>query len=246
MKFFLAFAIVIFSTFSCKKPADRKCFKTVGAYSSDTLSFESFNKIRIFEHLNCVLIQDSMDQVVISGGKNLIEMVECKLDNGFLELKNLNQCNFLRNFKNDILIEIHFTELINLESFHSGQITNLDTLQLKWFAYNGLDGAGSCLLNLKAEFISVYIEHGHSDITLQGKVNNLAININNYGACNSKELAVRDSLIVVSNTVVPLFVNADLAHCKMQTKSSGNITYFGNPLSLNITNLDSGHVIEGH
>jgi hypothetical protein len=242
---FLLFCIVGFYCISsCRKPSERKCFKSVGTFTSDTLSFESFDKIRIYEHLNCILIQDSLNQVVISGGENLIAFVSCDIQDGFLELKNLNRCNFMRNFKNDISIEIHFKDLINLESYNSERISNLDTLHLKWFAFNALDGAGSCMLNLKAESVSVYIEHGHSDLSLLGDVDNLNINVNNYGACNTRNLLVRDSLVVVSNTVVPLYVNALNTKCIMQTKSSGDIAYYGKPLTINTFSFASGKIHE--
>ncbi len=88
--------LILTLLFSCKKAEDRSCFKKEGANISKSILLEHYEKIYLKEHLTYVLVQDTIEKIIINGGENLVNFVESSVDNKTLSIQNKNRCNFLR------------------------------------------------------------------------------------------------------------------------------------------------------
>ncbi len=221
---------------SCTKADNRRCFKSAGEEDEKVIELESFDKLLLKEKIRYVLIQDTVEKIVLKGGKNLLNFIEYSIVDGTLELSNGNTCAFLRSFKKKVTAEIHFKELINIHFEGTEPLTNEGTLQFNWLTFLIRDGAGSVDLKMNAEAIHATISHGWGDFTFSGQVAYANFNINSNGFCDTYGMQVLDSLTVISKTQGTVKVNAANAQFKAEINGDGDIWYIGNPIGAPILN----------
>lgn len=221
---------------ACTKADNRRCFKSAGEDAEKEIPLESFNKLLLREKIQYVLVQDTVEKIVLKGGKNLLNFIEYSIVDGKLEVSNENTCAFLRSFKKKVIAEIHFKELINLHFEGTEPLTNEGTLQLNWFTFLIRDGAGSVDLRINADAVYATVSHGWGDFTFSGQVNHANLNVKSNGYCNTYGLQVMDSITVVSNTQGTLKVNAANTQFKAEINGDGDIWYIGNPIGTPIFN----------
>lgn len=223
---FISFLVLLVS---CEKQENRSCFKTAGDDSSIELLVDPFDKVYLKEHMEFILIQDTVEKVVISGGKNLLNFIDIAVIDGRLEVFNTNRCSFLRSFKKKVKVEIHFKQLINIHFEGTETLSNVGTLQFNWLSVLIRDGAGPVKLNFNANTIFTTIAHGWGDFTYTGNVNYANFNVRSNGYCDTYGLNVTDSITVISNTPGTSKINANGAQLKAEIDGSGDIWYKGVP-----------------
>lgn len=231
---------------SCSKAEDRSCVKSAGEESSLTIDLESFDQLFLREHLEYVLIQDSVEKVVLKGGKNLLNFVEANVTDGLLEISNQNKCNFLRSYKKKIKVEIHFKSLSNIHFEGTESLTNSDTLQFQWMTILIRDGAGPVKLNFNAESIVAVVSHGWGDFTFNGTVKNANLTVRSNGFCDVYGMKVQDTLIAISKTQGSMKVNADNCIFKAQIDEDGDIFYKGLPSYKSLNRYGTGELIDAN
>jgi hypothetical protein len=241
---FLTYVVLAFFLFACKKPEDRRCWKQAGEEDTLAVNVNAFQKINVQEHLVCTLVQDTIEKVVISGGKNLLNFVGVNVENGLLTLTNENKCSFLRSYEQRVKVEIHFKTLSNIDFEGTEPLTCRDTLQLDWFTLLIRDGAGPVNLLLNAQLITATLAHGYGDFTMQGQTNQAIFNVRSNGYCNTYGLKIAESITVISRTQADLRINAHQCILRAQTEVGGNIYYKGVPNSIEFNRYGSGNLID--
>ncbi|MBI1835827.1 MAG: DUF2807 domain-containing protein [Flavobacteriia bacterium] len=217
---------------ACKKPEDRKCFKFIGIDTLKELTFENFDKLKLYENVKYILIQDSTNKVILKGGKNLLNEIKIDYADNIIEIKNKNRCNFLRNYSKKVTAEIHFTSLQNIEYTGTENLTNIGQLKFEYFALSVCDGAGSVNLNIDSKVIKALVTGGNGDFTLSGKVNFGMFTINGNGFCNTYNLDIVDSIGVITNSSAPVKINTSFSKFKYEIKKNGDLYYKGSPSSV--------------
>jgi hypothetical protein len=235
----LAFSTLL----SCKKPADRSCFKSVGSETTKEISLASFEKLALKEHVRYVLIQDSLDKVVLKGGKNLLNLIETTVSDHVLEIKNKNRCNFLRSYKKVVTAEIHFTKLVNINFVGTEPLTSIGTIKTDYFAFYSRDGAGDVVLDLDAQFINAEADHGWCNYTFTGKTKAARISVKSNSYCDVAGLLVSDSIFVASESEGDIKINANQIPIKGYIKENGNVYYKGTPSSIDVYITGKGQVL---
>lgn len=224
----LFFVVVLIS---CKKAEFRSCVKSAGPDAERVVDLEHFDQLFLREKIKYVLVQDTVEKVVIKGGKNLLNFIDCKVTDALLEISNENKCAFLRSIKHKVTVEIHFKELINIRYEGTETLTNKGQLNVGWLTFLVRDGAGPVNLNLKAQAIYAGVSHGWGDFTFTGEVGHLNLNIRSNGYCDTYGMIVHDSLTVISNTPGIVKVNADNTYLKAELSGSGDVWYKGMTLA---------------
>jgi hypothetical protein len=230
MRILLGILTILLILTSCRKAEDRRCLKTIGDESERIIETESFDKLYLKEKLRYVLVQDTVEKVVLKGGENLLNFIDVKVVDGRLELYNENKCNFLRNLKKKVVAEIHFKTLINIHFEGTEELRSEGGLNFSWLTLLIRDGAGPVKLDLQGEAIFATVSHGWGDFTFTGNVKHANLNVKSNGWCDTYGLNVEDSITVVSNTPATLKVNADGAALKAELDGSGDIWYIGSPI----------------
>ncbi len=228
--------------FSCKKPEDRTCFKLLGSETVKEIPLASFDRLDLREHVKYVLIQDSLDKVVLKGGKNLLNLIEVKSESGLVTIENKNRCGFLRNAKKVVVAEIHFTRLVNIRFIGTEPLTNQGTIYTDYFTFYSRDGAGDVTLDLNAIEINAEANHGWCNFTLTGATQKARICAKSNSYCDVSGLTVTDSLYVASETVGDIKVNANNLVIYGYITQSGNILYKGTPLGVDVLLNGTGSV----
>ena len=83
---------------SCDIDNVSDCFQSTGAIISTEFQVEPFTKIRFENDISLVLKQDSIQQVVIETGENLLSNIQVKVENGVLIIQDNNSCNLVREY----------------------------------------------------------------------------------------------------------------------------------------------------
>lgn len=239
---------IIFSLFclisSCKKPENRKCWKFLGKESIKEISVTSFSKLKLNKHLAYVIIQDSLDKIVLRGGENMLNLVECNVNNDLLEITNTNKCNFLRNQKKSITVEIHCTNIYNIHYEGTEYLKTEGTLVSDYFVLFIRDGAGPVTMNLQSKIIDADISHGYGDYTLTGTTEFARISARSNGYCDTYGLAVSDSIYVSSETPGIIKIQANGIPIRGYSKGTGDIWYKGSPTSIDVILNSTGKVLD--
>lgn len=228
---------------SCKKAEDRRCLKGAGEETTITVALDDFHEIFIGPNINVVLVQDSLNELHIFGGENLVNFISSDVEEGLLDLRNENKCNFLRSYKREITVEVHFTTLSQINFEGTKPLRCEKTITGNNLAVFVRDGAGLVDLDVAYNNISYTITNGWGNFDLSGTTGTLKMNIRSNGFGSTYNLDVSQQLDVVSNTAGLLKLNTEGADCRVQLQSVGDIWYIGTPNSLDVTTLDKGEWI---
>ena len=236
------FLLVGLLVFSCKKPENRACFKFLGPETIKEIPLASFQGLDLKEHVEYVLVQDSLDKVVLKGGKNVLNLIEVSVDAGTLTIENKNKCSFLRNPKKVVVAEIHFTKLINVRFIGTEPLRSQGTIYTDYFTFYSRDGAGDVTLDVNALEINAEANHGWCNFTLTGSTQKARICAKSNSYCDVSGLTVTDSMYVASETVGDIKINAENLLIYGHITESGNILYKGNPLGIAVLLNGTGAV----
>jgi len=237
---------ISFLVFGCKKAEERNCVKSIGSNTSKEILLEDFDLIFMGPHIKYKLIQDVVNKVVINGGENIVGEIEVDILYKKLTIKNNNKCAFLRPYNEVIEVEIHFIDLINIDFEGTHEVLCPDTIQLNDFTLAIRDGAGPFDLKLNANSLNLIITHGWGNYTVSGNVNYATFQINSNGFGNSNGLNVLTDLIVISNSVGLIEVNANSSNLFAEINSSGNIKYVGIPNLIELNHYGTGSLIDNN
>ncbi len=241
----LIIPLIVLLLIGCKKSEDRSCIKSIGEQTEKEVSLDSFDKLFMGPHLRYVLVQDTVEKVVLKGGKNLLNLIETRVDEeNRLNLLNNNTCNFLRDYSEVVIAEIHFKTLtgIRFEGTHEVDCPvpiNADILTLMV-----RDGAGEVRLNLNVNQFWANVTYGWGNFKLSGDANYLNLNIDSNGFGDTYDLNVKDSLHVISKTTELIKVRPDGCVLKAQTHEAGDIWYVGSPTSIDYQAYGTGALID--
>jgi hypothetical protein len=228
---------------ACKKPEDRACWKFTGEETELEIPVAEFDKLRLNPHIAYVLIQDSLDKVVIKGGKNLVNLIDVNVSDKLLEITNKNRCAFLRNAKKELIAEIHCTSVVNIHYEGTEYLRSTGTIRSDYFTLLIRDGAGPVDLTMDSEFINADISHGWGDYTLRGTTASARIGARSNGYCDVYDLTITDSVYVASDSPGNIKVRANGIPLAGFIKNSGNILYKGTPSVISVVRTGSGEVL---
>lgn len=232
--------------FSCAKPEERACLKSAGDELTIEILTPEINRLFLHEHIEYVLVQDTIEKVVLSGGKNLLNFINIDVSDGLLDLSNTNKCHFLRSYKKKVKAEIHFIELINIHYEGTESLTNKDTLQFNWMTFLIRDGACPVTLNFNADVVYATVSHGWGDFTFNGTVNYANLLVKSNGFCDTYGMKAKDSLTVVSKTQGYIKVNVNNTKFKCETDLDGDIYYKGIPSFIKFNQYGTGELIDAN
>ncbi|MES2589395.1 MAG: DUF2807 domain-containing protein [Bacteroidota bacterium] len=236
--------IILFLLFACKKPEDRKCYKSTGENSVRIVYLADFNKLVLKKKLKYVLVQNDSSYLKIIGGENMLNLVSYELnEEGSLEVFNENKCNFLRDLKESITVEIHFKDLSEIQFEGSETLDCPDTLNLNNLKFVILDACGTMNLKINANSVDGEVAYGWGDYTILGQVQNAQLGVRSNGYCNIENLRVLGDFKLKNESVGNMYINATNSNLSGHISGKGNIFYKGLPLTNTVSMLGEGKMI---
>ena len=240
--------LIIISIFAalagCKKSEDRRCFKSTGPETTIVRELDAFHGIFVGPNVNIVLVQDGENEVHIVGGKNLVNFITSDINDGVLRIFNDNKCNFLRSYKYEVTVEVHYIGMSFIEFEGTKPLVSQDQITGNNLTLVIRDGAGLVDLDLAYNNVNVTITNGWGNFDLSGSTGTLIMNLRNNGFGSTYDLNVTNSMDIISNTAGLLKLNAQGADCNVQLQSTGDVWYIGTPNSMSATELDKGILID--
>lgn len=236
--FLIVFILFVF--FACKKAEDRKCVKSAGEYSSKEITLENFSKLNLGPHIEFTLVQDTVNKMIVSGPKNLLNFVTSEINSeGELKIYNKNKCNFLRSYSKYVKVKIHLKKITEIFSKISKDLTCLNTLQTSSLNIHIPEGSGLLSINVDANNFSLR-GNGHCQIQLDGNVNYARFEIWDNFRLNAANLTAKDQLTIKSHSSANAHVYADNCKLGAQISSDGSVWYKGTPTSIEYLRYGTG------
>ena len=227
--------------FSCKKAEEKSCFKSLGEADSLVYSFDSTNQFILSERIKYTLYQDSTNQIIVKGGKNVIPKVAVTISDSIIEIKNENRCNFLRDKEAKIEVEIHSKHYHKIKASPTDSMIFKDTIVDKRLDIELLNGGGFMDLPMDVHQLRLDVIGGVTHFKLSGEVKGFSqifMKVNSYG--DASELTAK-YYSLYNNSTGDLSVNLEAAETIARVSGTGDIIYHGNPASLDIEKTGDGN-----
>ena len=228
---------------ACKKAENRRCVKTAGAETELVHDVDSFDKLDIGPNVKVVLVQDSIERVIVRGGENLVNFIQVDVTDGTLKIVNDNKCNFLRSYKHVVEVEIHLINIINVLFKGTKELSCSNQLNLPYLTFVIEEGAGQCKLNLNCSSLFLGSGFGWGNYEVEGQTNYLKIDLRDNGFGDLYDLQIQDSATVISSSSERMKINLDGALARVETSSYGDIWYIGTPTFLEYNQYGEGELI---
>lgn len=236
----LVLALLLFV--SCKKPQDRGCFKGSGDITTVEIEIDSVQEFRLFKGIVYKFYQDTLRKIVIKGGENVIGFIDVAIDSHVVSLNNLNSCDFLRDYDDKIIVEIHYPYYSKIYAEPTEPMRFIDTLQGEYVKIELRNGGSSLDLNVNVNNLYLGVTMGTGSINVYGKTYYLKLGTQNLGRINALGVEANE-IFIYQSSATDMPVNFSDANVKVHFSGNGDVKYIGNPSSLEITGEGDGEVI---
>lgn len=237
--------IVLFSMwlmfFSCKK--ETPCFKSTGKITKETrIITNEITSIDLQDNIDLIIRQDSVVSLVIEAGEHLLPFIRARQKGNKLELKNDNQCNFLRSYKKDITAYLSLPDINYIYYTGHGNISTEGKLNVNDITFETRNGTGTVSLQLNANKISILQHTGPVDFELSGTSNFAYLFSGGGGWMRCKELI--SNKVHVNHDGTGDVIVSPTNELLIELTSLGNIEYYGNPTLTVSKHTGSGKIIK--
>ncbi len=237
----LTLALVSFT--SCKKGAITDCFYSTGKMSTEDRNIENFNSILLQNNVNLILIKSKNNRVKVEAGSNLISKIITEVNEiGVLEIRNDNNCNWIRSYESPINIYLNYIDIDSIEYRSIGDINTADTLLTDTLWLRVYEGAGQINLELNVQRLYCALHYGTADIVLGGSSGLSYVYSASFGLIDMINLE-SNFMYVNNRSSNDIYLTAK-THLGATIENIGNIYYAGNPLTVNLNRTGSGELIK--
>lgn len=173
----MVFALILFG---CDSENAWDCVQKPGTKILFEIPVEEFHSVTVQDHVDLVLIQDTLTRVKIETGKNLANNIQLSTVNGMLHIEEKSTCNILKNRSNTTVF-IYANELYTIRNASTGTVKNEGIWRqnkVNLIAENYLNPSyrnnGEFYMNLEVQELNV-LTNGHSFLKLEGSAEKASI-----------------------------------------------------------------------
>lgn len=234
---FVQFCTVFFFFFSaCKKENMCDCFKRTGKIIKEKRAISGFTQLLVKDNLNVFIIQDSLFEVTVEAGENIVPLITTEIDGNTLVCRNKNRCNWTRSYKQPLNIYVHMPVIDIIESDGTGDIKTLNTIQAST-CFVQTKNSGNIDLSINTHILRSAM-HGSSDLILHGKADSHGCDIGGTGFLNASDFNTGYTYLHTYTIGLCYIYARDLLICKIDQK--GDVFCYGNPKTVDATLNGSG------
>lgn len=238
------YLILSFCILSCNSEEGLDCFKKQGEQITQEISVEFFEKISISDGIELTIKQDTIQAIYLTAGKNLINDIHFKVENGELKISDENGCEILRNTSRaKVYLTTPILQKINScsqFSIHSDGVLKFPQLELS----SGIEEeTPASIFDLEIENDRLLVNDNVSSVfRITGKTHHLTINFwGSNGRFEGENLKADEVEIFQRSTNDMIVFPID----KIQGKilSTGNVVLKNLPPVVEVEQLFTGHLI---
>ncbi len=234
---FLISLLFVFS--ACKKENMCDCFKRTGSVVFETRELPSFDRVYVENNLNVFITQDSVFEVKVEAGKNLVPLIKLEVVDGTLFCRNKNRCNWTRAYGTPLNVHIRMPLINYITSDGTGDIKSMNTITTPEFEVRTLNSGNMDLMINNNKLTSRM--HGSCDITLNGITGEHSCDIGGTGYLNAEGLQTNFTYIH-SYTLGLSYIRAS-GFLISNIDYQGDVHCYGQPVTIQNTETSSGRLI---
>lgn len=228
---------------SCEKAPLSDCFTSTGDVIEEEREVGSFSSILLRHNVNLHLHQAQQNKLVVKAGSNLLPKIKTQVnENGRLEIRNNNSCNWVRSYDIPIDVYLDFVKLDSLEYRSIGDVTNEGTLFFDTLNLNVPEGSGKLALTIDAGIVYCGLPNGTADVVLKGFCEISYLYAAGFGRIDNRGL-VSKFVYVNNKSSNNLYLQATI-ELGATIENIGNIYYSGSPPLINLNQIGTGKLIK--
>ena len=236
-KLVVFFFVLFFLQVSCKKPG---CFEDAGSLVTIQRETTSFHRVDLFDDVNLVLTQDTLESIKIIAAKNIEPNISVQNENGVLTIRNNTTCKWLRNPNENPTVYLGIKALDHIEYGGSGNVSSTNTIHADKITFYSATGAGNIDISLDAKQVTANVEYESADFIFHGKADVCYGYAGSRGTLDLKDLEVKHLALGYAG-VRDVTVNATEV-LEATIYHTGNVFYKGNPPNITTTFYSSGRL----
>lgn len=225
---------------SCKKDHMGDCFVSTGLITKEKREIVPFDSIRIGRRMQLILVEDTVNYVVVEAGRNLLDNITTTMNNGLLSIENTNKCNWTRSYKYPVNIEVHFTSLRHVLVEGSTNVESKDTLHQNELTFEFRDSAGDINLLVNNQKLNIIQHTGASDIVVKGETEDLSVYMASLASGDYDELLARTVYVqTLSSSFCRVYASETFYFV---VDGNGSIYYKGNGVVTHFERNGAGNI----
>lgn len=240
--FILIVGILLSYLSSCKKENSCDCIKSTGTIVGETRNVPKFTRLLIENDVNVFIKQDSVFNVQVSAGKNLMGLVKTEVRDGELTIMNSNKCNFMRSYEPKINVYISMPVILYVKHNGTGLVKSVNTITTSEFDI-WTQSSGDIIMDVNNNKMHTHLQR-NSDITLTGRCNELTCYCDHSGMLHAEKLIAEEYVWFVNKSTSDshFFITQGLINITLL--GVGNIYYSGNATSILLHEENKGRLIK--
>lgn len=243
MKRLIYISLLLLVITSCKKPEDRSCWKGHGEDTTIEIPLDSVSSFRLGKKIRYRIFEDDERKIVIKGGENMVNLIDLSYDGYELTISNQNKCHFLRDYKREIEVEIHYPHYYNFYMEASDSVVFEDTIHSQTILIEMKEAGGTMVLNVDNYRTEVVVSIGTANYILSGHSVYGAVKVQDKGYADASNFTA-DNLFGFQNSTSDLYLNVNGALSEILINGTGDVYYTGTADSLSESGVGSGQLIE--
>jgi len=227
----------------CKKPEERKCWKSKGDTDTVAVALDSVAHFSLGPHIKYIIHESDERKVEVIGGSNMIQQVDFAYSGTELRIENHNICHFLRKGDRFVEVNIYYPYYRSFFIEASDSVVFQDTLRSDSLNINLRNGGGSLKLTVDNQYIEINVSRGAADYQLAGESDRAIIKIQNNGFADATNFKAA-SIFAYQRSTADLYLNLEGASSYVLLEGTGDVYYTGIPSDLSINGKGSGKLIQ--
>lgn len=212
---------------SCNRENAPDCFQRAGEMKTIQRDLDDFSSMELHDYIQYELYDTAYVGVLITAPGNLISDIETEVTGDMLTVRNTNQCNFVRSYKNRITVRICAPEFGDIQNYATGDILSVNTITGTRFSIDNRGAAGVQRLTLNTDTVNIASHTGVSDAVLKGECD--AVYLFNQGVGEIDARNLMSNYAFVNNSSLNDVYVYSRNYLYGYIQFSGNIFYGGNP-----------------
>ncbi len=233
---FIYFLLLCSVCSACKKENACDCFKRTGDIIHETRNLTGFTQLSIKDNVNVFIIQDSVFEVTVEAGENIVPLISTEVIGTTLVCRNKNRCNWARSYKKPLNIYVHMPLITEIESAGTGNVKSLNTIESP-ACHLKTTSAGNTELTVNIPELTTSM-HGSADLILYGTALSHECDTGGSGFLKAEGLRTNYTYLHSSTLGLCYIYVVNQLDCKLDQK--GDIFCYGNPKTVNMTSSSSG------
>ena len=187
-------ALLVITLFTaCQKENRCDCFKKTGTIDVSKREVAPFDQIVVENNLNVFITQDTVYEVKVEAGINLIPLIKTEVIDGTLYIRNKNKCNWARNYDQPFNIYVKMPVIKYITAAGTGTIKSLNTITTPEFDV-AIQNSGDVDLKINNLKLTSHV-HGSGDLILSGTTGEHACDIGGTSFLKCQDLQTVNSWV---------------------------------------------------